>query len=151
MAELTKEIIDFVQRQVKYGWDEDIAQDLYIEIMEHPDESIGTGWVYQKYQWMWRDRARKEKRRLEILDEIGEQAANMRGPDEYADDPMDLLEFEEEVRDRLRGMSDTLLRTAEYIYLEGLTPDEAAAKEGIARNAIDQRVHNIKKQLRGEV
>lgn len=68
--------------------------------------------------------------------------------EEYAEDPCELYEHEQQVEEFLASLSDTNRRTFEKLYLEGYTPEDLAFEEGCARNAVDQRVHNIKKLVK---
>jgi DNA-directed RNA polymerase specialized sigma24 family protein len=150
MAEVTKEMRKFGENMVRRRrWDEDYLQDLYVEILERK-EPVTLAWFIMRYPLLVLDSKRKEFNRQEILKEMTDKAAGMLGDDEYYEDPADLLEHEQEVFNKLRDMTTTQLRTLGYLYLDGLTPEETAAKEGVERNAIDQRVHNIKRQLKGE-
>ena len=150
---ISQQVMDIV-----YGtkWDEDIQQDFFLFLLENDIELTGTDREVRKQvnkymanrmhngNWVEDNRARLVDANKERIRSIYAQNA------QYAEDPADILEQEENVKDMLAGLSDTNKRTLKKLYLDGLSPDELADEEGAARNAIDQRVHNIKKQILGE-
>lgn len=134
---------------------EDIVSDSLIEILgadTRLQPETATTYVFGVIRNNCLDHMKTIKRQKEIEAENSDEIiAALYGPDDAAADPMEILMAEEEFADRIEGLSDTLKRVLQRIYLDGLTPEELAEEEGVARNAIDQRVHNLKKALKGEV
>lgn len=148
--DITPHMIKYCEKHFK---DDDLRQDLYVKLLEmdEPDE-WDDNWLTRMYTNLRIDQRRKEMRRREILTEFRDLvASSTTGHTGVAPDPADVLEHEEEMNQRLEELSDMQLNTLNELYFEGLTPEELAEKEGVARNAIDQRVHNIKKALKGEI
>ena len=146
--ELTKEIIEVVE---SFELDEDAKQDAYVKLLESELPEFTTdahrdNYIRQLVFWTRKNEQAKQSNRQRILEENEETIRDIYCQNaEYDDDPADLVELEQELEEFLDTLSDTHRRTFEKLYLEGYTPEDLAFEEGVARNAIDQRVHNIKK------
>lgn len=154
---ITREITDAVEAT---SFSEDQKQEFYVWLLEQDEELIDPDQSRSSLrrtinQYMW-NRAQNERwvenNRKRLLAEKEDEIRDMLTQrQKYAEDPMLLRINEEGVEEFLLNLSDTNRRTFDRLYLDGLTPEELASEEGVDRNAIDQRVHNIKKQLLGEV
>lgn len=147
--EITQEVMDVIEG---FELDEDAKQDAYIKILEaddFPDFTSKThrdNYIRQLVFWTRKNEYNKEANRRRIIDENEREIRDLYAQyEEFAEDPSNILQHEQELNTFLEDLSDTHRRTFERLYLDGLTPAELAAEEGVARNAIDQRVHNIKK------
>jgi len=145
--EITREMISFIEKQ---SWEEDLKQTVYLKILEATPVPVHHGWIVSLYRNAWLDDMRKSTRQKEILEEnVGAVAENL-GMRDTTSDPYDVLEAAEELHSRAESLSPLYAYTMVRLFFDGLTPEELAAEEGVDRNAIDQRVHNIKKALKGE-
>jgi RNA polymerase sigma factor (sigma-70 family) len=146
--EITQEIMDVVE---SFELNEDAKQDAYVKLLESEEKEFTStthrdNYIRQLVFWTRSNEAAKEKNRARLLEDNQDliRALYNSGNDEYAEDPVDIVEAEERMDAFLEILSDTYRRTFTRLYLDGLTPQEVADEEGVARNAIDQRVHNIK-------
>ena len=139
------------ERVEKIVRDEDWRQDIYLKLLEMPEptEAPSHGQLTIMYRNLLIDSDRVRRRREEILEENNSDVACALGFGTQADDPAEVLQLKEKIVERLLSLSELQKRTLERLFLDGLTPEELAAEEGVERNAIDQRVHTIKTQLRG--
>ena len=153
--ELTQEIIDIAESR---KWDEDIRQEVYLVLLESEDlvppkdKDHLKNFLNKVYHLVLKNMKFKNDNRARLLIENEDTIrANLhREIDGFAADPCDIHAAVEGMQGRLEDLSYLNRQTLQRLYLDGLTPDELAAEEGVERNAIDQRVHNIKKILKGE-
>jgi len=147
--EITREIMDVVEG---FELDEDAKQDAYVKLLESAvdfkfsDTAHRDNYIRQLVYWTRTNSSSKENNRKRIEEE---NAGALRDTynsdkDEFSADPAEVIAAAERMDGFLEMLSDTHRRTFEKLYLDGLTPQEVADEEGVARNAIDQRVHNIK-------
>lgn len=142
----------------KTKWDEDEKQDFYVFLLEQGIELEGTTTdilkQVNKYMAFRKRNANfKELNRRRIHSDNIDLLRDLytEGLRQMSEDPAYRLEFNDNAGTILDNMSDLNRRTLERLFLDGLTPEELAAEEGVDRNAIDQRVHNIKRQFKGEI
>lgn len=142
----------------KTKWDEDEKQDFYVFLLEQGIELEGTTTEIlkqiNKYMAFRKRNANfKESNRRRIHSENIDLLRDLytEGLHQMAEDPAYRLEFGDNAAEILDNMSELNRRTLRALFLDGLTPEELAAEEGVERNAIDQRVHNIKRQFKGEI
>ena len=152
--EITQELMDAVD---KSAFSEDLKQDFYVWVLEAEDGSIDLDQkpgrlraTVNRYIWhMASNEKWKEENRLRLLQENEQTVRDLYTQnDEYAEDPADIVGLDQSMKEFLGTLSDTYRRTFEKLYLEGYTPEDLAFEEGVARNAIDQRVHNIKQLVK---
>jgi RNA polymerase sigma factor (sigma-70 family) len=149
--ELTQDIIDVVE---KFELNEDAKQDAYVKLLESelPDFETKThrdNYIKQLVFWTRKNEESKLANRQRLIEENEREIRDIYSQHEkYAESPDNLIQHAQALDEFLEDMSDTNRRTFERLYLDGLTPDELADEEGVARNAIDQRVHNIKKLVK---
>lgn len=154
--EITQELMDAVEST---AFSEDQKQDFYVWVLEQDEGTLDLTQTpgrlkatVNKYMW---NRAQNQKwvddNRKRLIEDNEQLIRDIYCQhEEYAEDPSYIMEAEEELEGFLYGLSDTNRRTFERLYLDGLTPQELADEEGVDRNTINQRVHNIKQQLIGE-
>lgn len=150
--ELTKEIIEVVE---KFELDEDAKQDAYVKLLEADElpefssKAHHDNYIRQLVFWTKKNEESKHQNRARIVEENADEIRDLFCQnEEYAEDPSVLLEYEQTIEEFLSSLSDTNRRTFEKLYLEGYTPEDLAIEEEVDRNAIDQRVHNIKKLVK---
>jgi RNA polymerase sigma factor (sigma-70 family) len=66
-------------------------------------------------------------------------------PDE--NDPLEDWIAEHDMRTLLAELPDGQRAAAELVHLDGMSPEQAAERLGIKRNALDQRLHNAHRKL----
>jgi DNA-directed RNA polymerase specialized sigma24 family protein len=151
---ITEQVITIVEDS---KWPEDEKQDFYVYILENKLKLEGTDrevrrqvnryMAFRKQNQNWTENNRKR-----LLEENEQLVRDIyTNYDDYADGPDKVIEAEEVLDEFMNNLSDVNRHTFQRIFLDGLMPEELAEEEGVARNAIDQRVHNIKKQIQGEV
>lgn len=150
--ELTQDIIEVVEKATP---DEDIRQDFYaqwLSLEDTPDMNDKNhlhNYIRQTLWWRRQNQINTEQNHARLIAENEQTIRDLYTDNtEYADDPSDLIEHEQQVQQFVDELSDTNRRTFTSLNLDGLTPEEHAEEEGVARNAIDQRVHNIKKLVK---
>lgn len=144
---ISQQVIDAVEET---SYTEDQKQAFYLYLLENDVELSEKNNVKKLVStWMW-NRAKNERwieNNRERLRRENEDAIRdtFHQNEKYAADPAELYESEEYGVVVIDQLSDVQRNTFQKIFLDGYTPDELAAEEGVARNAIDQRVHTIKK------
>jgi DNA-directed RNA polymerase specialized sigma24 family protein len=145
---ITQEIMDVVE---SFELNEDAKQDAYVKLLESDQREFANNahrdnYIRQLVFWTRNNESAKEDNRARLLEENQDLIRDLynSGTDEFAEDPAAVIEAEERMDNFLEILSDTYRRTFTRLYLDGLTPQDLADEEGVARNAIDQRVHNIK-------
>lgn len=140
-----------VQIVMDTNFTEDEKQDFLLHCIEENLDFEGTPSEVRKQinTRMWniaRNERWKDDNRERLTRENEQEIRDIYSQhEEYSEDPSNLIEHEQELEGFLNSMSDMNRRTFERLYLDGLSPAELADEEGVERNAIDQRVHNIKK------
>lgn len=125
--EITKTVFNAAESLRGTTFSDDIVQDFYEYWLNldnatfENDEKIKR-FVHQKMKFLsWNEtKVECNRRRLEM--EAGMTSAEP----ETADDPLDLLIFEEELRETLKGFSDLIRETMHQYYVLGWSPQEIA-------------------------
>jgi DNA-directed RNA polymerase specialized sigma24 family protein len=142
---ITQEMIEFAEAQ---KWDEDLKQDMYVKLLEQPDdymEGVGVeSLMTQVYNRNVIDGARKEARRKELVQENVQAIEALHGTDDIHD-PIEYLAVDN-LFSRMHCLSPLLYNTLQdYVY--GASIQEIAEKNNVDANTIYQRIHAIKKEL----
>lgn len=126
---MTKEIQEAVAMANRSGiFDEDTVQEFYVQWLEkeefYPfkDQTHANRWVRMTLNNLRSNEIRVEQNRRRLEIEAGMTSAE---PD-TAPDPLDLLIFEEELGETLKGFSDLIRETLNQYYVLGWSPQEIA-------------------------
>lgn len=143
--QITKEMVEFAD---SHNWDEDFKQDMYVKLLEQPDDYM-EGVDFRKimttvYNNTLQDSKAKDSRRAELVQENVQAVEGLftRGDNH---DPFLHMEADELVK-KAEGMSDLLRKTLQW-YLAGVTVEQMAWRDSVSINTIYQRMHNIKQEL----
>jgi DNA-directed RNA polymerase specialized sigma24 family protein len=120
--EITKEVTDVLEN-LRNRFGDDLVQEAYLFAMEYEGEVTNLkGFLGKKLNhWEWNERhVESNRRRLEI------EAGLTTAVPETAPDPLDLLLFEEELGETLKGFSDLIRETLNQYYVLGWSPQEIA-------------------------
>jgi len=147
--ELTQEIIDYCEK--RYKWDDDARQELYIKILEAPDDTvINKGWCQKVHNNMVNGDRRGEQRRAELRVDNYDTILNNLGLDGHEDDPAEITEGEQHILKQYNGMSPLLQETLIQYYVEGRTPEDIAGENWEDPGAVRKRITRARNQLKGE-
>ena len=146
--ELTTEMIEYCEKQ---PWDDDDRQDVYVRVLEHEGEpsSVNNAWLSRMYTNLRNNRARDDARRREIVGDAQATLAGMVSDDNTAD-PLDILMSQEEIENRVSGLSTLLYDTLVSHVVHGATPHELAVRYDVKEEVIYKRLQRARELVKGE-
>jgi len=134
-----------------YKWDADLTQEVYLAILEKPDDyEINKGWCQATYENLRNRATRDDQRRRELLRENEDAVRGTFYDENQACDPAEVFEGEEVLDDRADYLSPLISKTLELHYVKGLTVEAIAKRERVDTKAIYERLRVGRNILRGE-
>ena len=151
MAELTEKVMYIVENT---SYSEDEKQKFYVAWLEMEEPVIVQPinleyYIKVRMSNMAKNAAWTKRNRKRLLEENKEIVRKELGLDGTSDDPADIVQANAWVEGKLKLLTELQLATL-IAQMQGLTYAEIAAEEGTTENVIYQRIHQAKKQLRGD-
>ena len=137
-------------------FDDDIKQEFFVKILEEEqvvfdNASHMKGYVIQRLHNLQSNAHRVESRRKEIEYEAQDDIVRTLGLNTSAADPQAILQAMEELEERVSGLSWLLQGTLTDYYVNGMTPEEIATRDGENVEAVRKRLTRGRNELKGWV